>query len=300
MSSIIRRVLVGVVSTTAVVGLGIAIGSGATTSAGAAQPSGGYYEVATDGGVFAFGTATFFGSMGGRPLNKPIVGMAATPDGKGYWLVAQDGGIFAFGDAGFYGSTGSLTLNNPIVGMAATPNGAGYYLVASDGGIFAFGNARFMGSTGGLTLNKPVVGMALTEDGGGYWLVGQDRGIFNFGDAPFDGSGLCITQCSPGPPAVGIAANFSSIGGYWITQSDGETGYFPNNMADFQKGFFGPGAPIPGLVQPVVGVTALKNGMGYWLVAGDGGIFSIGSAPFYGSIGGHPLNAPVVGMASTQ
>ena len=39
-------------------------------------------------------------------LNKPIVGMAATPDGKGYWLVASDGGIFAYGDAAFYGSTG--------------------------------------------------------------------------------------------------------------------------------------------------------------------------------------------------
>jgi len=38
--------------------------------------------------------------MGGQPLNKPIVGMAATPDGNGYWMVASDGGIFAFGDAG--------------------------------------------------------------------------------------------------------------------------------------------------------------------------------------------------------
>jgi hypothetical protein len=37
-------------------------------------------------------------------LNKPIVGMAATPDGMGYWLVASDGGIFAYGDAGFFGS----------------------------------------------------------------------------------------------------------------------------------------------------------------------------------------------------
>ena len=57
----------------------------------------------------------------GDPLNQPIVGMAATPDGKGYWLVAADGGIFSFGDAGFYGSTGSLVLNEPIVGMAPTP-----------------------------------------------------------------------------------------------------------------------------------------------------------------------------------
>ena len=73
---------------------------------------------------------------------KPIVGMAATPDGNGYWLVASDGGVFAFGDARFYGSTGSLHLNKPIVGMAAAPDGGGYWLVASDGGVFAFGSAR--------------------------------------------------------------------------------------------------------------------------------------------------------------
>ena len=33
----------------------------------------GYYEVASDGGIFAFGNAPFYGSMGGKPLNKPIV-----------------------------------------------------------------------------------------------------------------------------------------------------------------------------------------------------------------------------------
>ena len=41
---------------------------------------GGYWEVASDGGIFAFGDAAFYGSMGGRPLTAPIVGMAATPD----------------------------------------------------------------------------------------------------------------------------------------------------------------------------------------------------------------------------
>ena len=109
-------------------------------------------------------------------LNKPIVGMAATPDGGGYWLVASDGGIFSFGDARFYGSTGNLVLNKPIVGMAATPDGGGYWLVASDGGVFTFGDARFYGSTGNLVLNKPIVGMAPTPDGGGYWLVASDGG----------------------------------------------------------------------------------------------------------------------------
>ncbi len=37
----------------------------------------GYWFVASDGGIFSFGDAKFFGSMGAKPLNKPIVGMAS-------------------------------------------------------------------------------------------------------------------------------------------------------------------------------------------------------------------------------
>ncbi len=59
----------------------------------------GYRMVASDGGIFDYGVASFFGSTGAMHLNKPVVGMAATPDDQGYWLVASDGGIFSFGDA---------------------------------------------------------------------------------------------------------------------------------------------------------------------------------------------------------
>jgi hypothetical protein len=71
----------------------------------AAGPSrNGYWLVASDGGVFCFGTATFHGSTGAIRLNQPVVGMAATPTGLGYWLTARDGGIFAFPDARYFGS----------------------------------------------------------------------------------------------------------------------------------------------------------------------------------------------------
>ena len=73
--------------------------------------------MASDGGIFSFGDAAFYGSEGGVHLNQPIVGMASTPDGLGYWLVASDGGIFSFGDAAFHGSEGGVHLNQPIVGM---------------------------------------------------------------------------------------------------------------------------------------------------------------------------------------
>src|SRR5205823_3839769 len=126
----------------------------------------GYRFVAADGGVFSYGDAKFQGSMGGQPLTRPIVGMAATPSGKGYWLVASDGGIFSFGDARFFGSTGDIKLTKPIVGMVTSPSGNGYRFVASDGGIFTFGDAKFLGSTGGKPLAKPIVGMARTRQGG--------------------------------------------------------------------------------------------------------------------------------------
>ena len=104
--------------------------------------------MAADGGVFSFGDAQFHGSTGSLRLNKPVVGMAVTPDGGGYWLVASDGGIFAFGDAGFYGSTGSLRFNKPVIGMVPTHDGRGYWLVASDGGIFAYRRRRVLRLTG--------------------------------------------------------------------------------------------------------------------------------------------------------
>ena len=134
----------------------------------------GYWMAASDGGVFAY-DAPFFGSMGGKPLNAPIVGIAADPESGGYWEVASDGGLFAF-NAPFFGSTGGEHLNKPVVGMVATPDGGGYWEVASDGGIFSFGDAAFHGSMGGQPLTAPVVGIASSPDGLGYLEVASDGG----------------------------------------------------------------------------------------------------------------------------
>ena len=248
----------------------------------------GYWLVASDGGIFSFAGAAFHGSAGSIVLNKPIVGMAPTPDSLGYWLVASDGGIFSFGDAPFFGSTGALALNRPIVGMAATPDGKGYWLVASDGGIFAYGDAGFFGSTGSFPLNRPIVGMASTPDGKGYWLVASDGGIFAFGDAGFFGSTGSIPL---NRPVVGMASTHDGKG-YWLVASDG--GIFAFGDA----GFDGSTGSYP-LNKPVVGMASTPDGKGYWLVASDGGIFAFGDAGFFGSTGSLALNKPVVGMSGT-
>ena len=61
--------------------------------------------------------------MGAKPLNEPIVGMAASPDGGGYWLAAADGGVFNFGDAPFEGSDAGAPQQAPAVGIAGRSGG---------------------------------------------------------------------------------------------------------------------------------------------------------------------------------
>jgi len=219
----------------------------------------GYWEVASDGGVFSFGQAPFAGSMGGTRPSSPIVGMAPTLDQGGYWLASADGGVSGFGDAASYGSMAGKALDAPIVGIAATPvapappggtstpAGKGYWLVGKDGGVFTFGDAHYYGSLPGMGIHvADVVGIAPTPDGHGYWIVAADGGVFSFGDAAFYGS----------LPGMGIH------------------------------------------VSDVVGIAPTPDGHGYWLVAADGGVFSFGDAAFYGSMGGTHLDAPVVGGAA--
>ena len=260
--------------------------AGAVPQIAAGEAAEGYSLVGADGGVFAFGAAAFDGSMGGRALDAPVVGVAGDPVTGGTREAAADGGVFAFG-APFAGSMGGRHLARPIVGMAATPDGGGYWLVASDGGVFAFGDAAFFGSMGGRALADPIVGMAATPDGGGYWLVASDGGVFAFGDAAFFGSmgGRALAD-----PVVGVAA-MPQGGGYWLVTSDG--GIFAFGEAQYFGSMGG-----RALHRPIVCVVAGPGSGGYWLVASDGGTFAFGDADFLGSTGAMRLAAPVVGAAA--
>jgi hypothetical protein len=77
------------------------------------------------------------------------------------------------------------------------------------------------------------------------------------------------------------------------------TEYF-NLVAEGATWFNDNGLSVTVTTVPVVGL-AIQPGtsLGQWVVAADGGVFSYAGAPFYGSLGGHTLNAPVVGIAAT-
>jgi predicted type IV restriction endonuclease len=60
----------------------------------------GYWLVAKDGGVFAFGDALYYGSAAQAKSSQAVVGMALAPGGRGYWLAGAKGKVWAFGSAG--------------------------------------------------------------------------------------------------------------------------------------------------------------------------------------------------------
>jgi type VII secretion-associated serine protease mycosin len=76
----------------------------------------GYWLTGRDGSVYPFRAASH-GSMAGKVLNKPVVGMVAF--GNGYLMVASDGGIFNFSNKPFYGSLGAHPPAIPIVAVAS-------------------------------------------------------------------------------------------------------------------------------------------------------------------------------------
>lgn len=101
---------------------------GAVGAQGPAGPAGtsasnggnGYWLVAKDGGVFAFGGAQFYGSLpsSGITFEDDIVNIIPTTDGQGYWLVGADGAVYAFGDAISTGNMQGTHLNQPMIAGA--------------------------------------------------------------------------------------------------------------------------------------------------------------------------------------
>ncbi len=241
-------------------------------SARSAARTTGYWILAKDTGVYAFGDAPF---LGGPGVPAPAMSMAATPTGKGYWLLSANGHIGAYGDAGLYGSTEGMRLNAPAVRLEPTRTGLGYWVLAADGGIFSFGDAAFYGSTGNIRLNAPVVSMSTTVSGQGYWLLAQDGGVFSFGDAAFWGSTGSMRLNAP----VRSMAPHPSGAGYWLQATDG--GIFSFGPA---VRFYG---SVPGLglrgTAPTSQIRVTPSGNGYYVLGTDGGVFTFGDAGYLGA-----------------
>jgi hypothetical protein len=254
----------------------------------------GYWLVGSDGGIFTFGSAQFYGSTGNIKLQRPVVGISPTASRAGYWLVASDGGVFAFGNAGYYGSIPGAglapagsglphSLNAPIVGMVPSSDGGGYFMVASDGGVFAFGDARFEGSCPGMGgCSGAAVAVVPDASGNGYWLITQTGNVYAFGDAPFYGA--------PGNQGSPVTSAVRTVdgGGYWVLLADGAV-YAHGDAV----GRGGPVGAVGGF-NPASAIFADGSGGGYWVGSAAGAVYSYGDAPDDGSMAGNHLNGSII------
>lgn len=276
----------------------------------------GYWLVGSDGGIFNFGGAGFYGSTGSIHLQRPVVGIVATTGGQGYWLVASDGGIFSFGDAGFFGSIPGLgihpagsglpnSLNAPIVGMVSSADGKGYFMVASDGGVFAFGDATFSGScpgSGGCS-GAAVAVVPTLMTGSGYWLMTATGHVYGFGVPSYGEPGpqsSPITSASVTDDRVG---SDYAYGGYYILDANGQVFAYGTsaNGANRQIEAVPPGQA--GGINPATAISTMVYGPfgpddGNWVATANGGVFAFGGVPNYGGMSGTKLNGSIIAMGA--
>ena len=116
-----------------------------------------------------------------------------------------------------------------------------------------------------------------------------DEAVLSFYDQ------LATRITPPGPDGLGSGRHILLLGdsftGYYTVHASGALNTFGDAPPE--------GNPTGALNRPIVGMATVPYGVGYWMVASDGGIFSYGGAGFYGSTGGIRLNKPIVGMAAT-
>jgi hypothetical protein len=250
--------------------------------------------VGSDGGIFSFGSAQFYGSTGSLTLQRPVVGIVPTKDDGGYWLDASDGGVFSYGDTQFYGSIPGLglhpagsglpnSLNAPIVGMVPSIDDGGYFMVASDGGVFAFGDAHFAGSCPGIGgCSGAAVAVMPDASGNGYWLVTTTGNVYTFGDAPYYGA-----PGSTGSP-VTSAVRTPDGKGYWILSANGTVYNYGDAAND------GDAAGAVGGLNPATAIFTTSDGRGYCIASANGTVDHYGDAPNDGDMTGTHLNGPII------
>jgi hypothetical protein len=242
----------------------------------------GYYEMSSDGRVFAYGNVADCGEALGRKVAGPLVGLAATADGGGYWLADATGQVWAFGDAKAYQRSAAGTHPpRPVVAITATPDSRGYWLVDQAGQVWGFGDAKVYKAAS--AVKGEVTAMAATADGHGYWLATATGAVYAYGDA--------VARPAPAHAGSvsGIAAD-TATGGYWLVNTRGQ--------------IYALDAPVYGSVPPsahekaVSGIVAAPGGTGYRLVDSGGALFCFGVSTALGTaLAAHPAR-PVVAIAA--
>jgi hypothetical protein len=288
-----------------------------TITAMAPAPFGtGYWLLADDGFIYAYGSAKFLGTAQPGDPNGFFTVILPSATENGYRVGTYQGRVHNFGDAVNYGSLwevptrdgkavfgytslrlgsttvvavgppsmGVTTFVPPSVTTVWTP-ADGYWMLSADGSVYPFGGAVNLGDAKPHLAGRQAVDLEPTSDYGGYWIVDDTGRVFGFGNAKTTPGNVDAGALRPGEKVTSLSATPTGAG-YWIFTSHGRV---------FAKGdatHFGDMAGIP-LNGPVLDSIPTPTGQGYYMVGSDGGIFAFGDAEFAGSMGDKKLNAPV-------
>lgn len=231
----------------------------------------GYRILTSNGGVRAFGSASFGTAAGKLGTGVTATAIAASRKTGGYLILKSDGGVLNF-NARWYGSLrGHLPAGVRPAAIAAGRSN-GYLILTSDGGVSAFGRAFYGSDAGQLSSGVTARGLAINSSTGGYWILRSDGQVDAF-NAPALGG---LTSLPSGVRPTGIAA--AAAGGYYVLTSDGDVHGF---------GTAARGSLLGRLAakETAVGIAADNATGGYWILTSNGGVSSF-RAPWWGSMAG--------------
>ncbi len=183
-----------------------------------------------------------------------------------------------------------IVASLPMIGATAATGDDGYLITTSAGEIGAFGLDNPASSPGG----SDVVSIVAADGGQAIWLL-EARGTVRYSGLGTVAAPISTADWEPGERAVSLVADPDGTG-HWIITTAGRVHSF------------GAVATVAGvthlnLAAPIVDASATPDGAGLYLLGADGGIFTRGTARFFGSIPqvlpGVTLDKPVVGIVAT-
>ena len=262
------------------------------------QPSGGtggYWIDASNGGVFSFGGATFSGSAGNLVLNKPIVGMASTPDGGGYWLVASDGGVFTFGDATFlreHRQPGAQQTDRRHGVRPPTGAGTGWWPPTAASSASATPGSTAARATWCSTSRSSAWRRPPTGTGTGWW----PPTVASSPSATPPSTGRSAPRRRPHPWSAWRRRPGAAATGCWRRTAPWRPSAArpPRRRRPVRR-------PSPRPRSPMTSIASSADGQGYVVVDRAGQAFSFGDAPYFGDVASTQpgYSGSVVGIAAS-
>ncbi|MDQ1396726.1 MAG: hypothetical protein QOG64_1985 [Acidimicrobiaceae bacterium] len=205
------------------------------------------------------------------------------------------------------------TTSCQVYGGRAVSDAGGYQDLYGSG-IYAGTSDTAVAATAGQVrmLNGAVARTEFSSSTGGFTAGGTFPSVVDDGDTVCINSAACNNNhnWSASIPVAAIEGTYPQIGTLQSVNVVARTPGDGNRRAQTVR-IKGTSASVDvagttfqsqfGLKSTWFDITNSPTGglQGYWLVAGDGGIFTFGNAQFFGSTGNIRLNSPILTMAAT-